>query len=393
MKVLAFAATNHKRSINKKLVRYAVSLFQRKHEIKTIDLNDYEVDLFAPHRLKKNGVPAKAKEFAELIDWADLVIVSLAEYNGSYTPVFKNLIDWASTTKEKLWSETELLLLATSPGKRGAQTVLKQAAHYFPFMGATVVGSFSLPSFNDNFVKNKIVDVALQTQLENFVLLAESTPIPTHTKTVRWINKLASFWIMAGYAMFAVVTLNGWLGAPWFPITSSNLYWEIAMIAATFTLIIRPLYDLLPESDVLRAMLKWRKGIGVMSSGIVVGFWLSRNFSWTDPGLFLEYFTADKWNYSLENVLERTTEITAWVLFLISNKWMILHANTLWRQLQKFSYVYFLSAGFLLTLVHGKNYGLVCLLVFFVIYQAWIYQKLFSPTTTGKEQSRRSQAS
>jgi NAD(P)H-dependent FMN reductase/DMSO/TMAO reductase YedYZ heme-binding membrane subunit len=393
MKVLAFAATNHKKSINQKLVRYATTLFCKQHDIKFIDLNDFEVDLFSPERAAKDGVPAQAQKFSDLVEWADLVIISFAEYNGSYTPVFKNLLDWASTTKEKFWAQTELLLMATSPGRRGAKGVLAHAAGYFPFMGATVIGSFSLPSFNENFKKKTIIDKALRTELENLVMTAESTPIPTHTKTVGWINKLSTVWIILGYSLFVFITLNGWLGAPWFPITSSNIYWEIAMFAAFFTLVIRPLYDLLPDSDILRAMLKWRKGIGLMSSGIVVGFFLSRNVSFTDPSLIMEYFSTAKWNLSLENVLERTTEITAWTLFLISNKWMILHANWLWHQLQKLAYVYFLSAAFLLTIVHEKTYGLVCLVLFFVIYQAWMYQRLFNPRSVENSQSRKSQAS
>ncbi|NCP67563.1 NAD(P)H-dependent oxidoreductase [bacterium] len=393
MKVLAFAATNHKQSINKKLVKYATSLFQKKHEIKLIDLNDYEVVLFSPARAAKSGVPKKAQEFSDLIEWADLVVISFAEYNGSYTPVFKNLLDWASTTKEKLFVNTEMLLLATSPGARGAKGVLTQAANYFPFMGATVIGTFSLPKFSEHLTAQGISDKALHTELENLVLTAESTPVPVHTKTVTWVNKLSTLWIVIGYSMFAFVTLNGWLGAPWFAITTANIYWEIAMIAATFTLLIRPLYDLLPESDILRSMLKWRKGIGVISSGIVVGFWLSRNTSFTDPTIFFDYFRAEKWNFGLENILERTTEITAWTLFLISNKWMVLHANWLWHQLQKLAYVYFLSAAFLLSIIHEKTYGLVCLILFFVIYQAWIYKRIFNPKPVENHQSRLSQAS
>jgi|GEM_PF-89714 len=393
MKILALAATNHKKSINQQLVNYALTLFKEKHEIKKIDLNDYHIPLFSPHALEAKGLPKKAQSFASDIEWADLIIISFAEYNGSYTPVFKNLLDWASTTKEKLFEGKELLLMATSPGGRGAATVLKQASSYFPFMGGVVMGAFSLPRFYDHFKNNKIIDLPYKAQIENLVLRAEGTPIPTHTKTIKYLDKIAKFWILAGYSLFGFIVLNGWLGAPWFAITSSNMYWEIAMIAATFTLIIRPIYDIFPTSDILRALLRWRKGIGLISSGIVVAFWLSRNTSFTDPSVFLDYFTAAKWNLSVENILERTTEITALTLFLISNKWMVLYANKLWRQLQKLAYVYFLSAAFLLTIVHEKTYGIVCLVLFFVVYQIWIYKRLMSPSYNTHSDARRSQAS
>lgn len=393
MKILAFAATNHTKSINKKLLGYAVTLFHQNHEIDIIDLNDYDMPLFSPERLKKSGLPTSAQKFCKMVESADLIIISFAEYNGSYTPVFKNLLDWASTTKEKFWAGKEMLLLSTSPGGRGGKTVLNQARGYFPFMGATIVGSFSLPKFQVNFKGGKILDKGLRLGLENQVLMSESTPIPKHTKIVKYLNKLNLLWVIIGYGLFAFILLNAWFGAPWFSVTTANIYWEIAMIAATFTLIIRPLYDLLPESDILRAMLKWRKGIGLISSGIVVAFWLSRNFSWEHPTLLADYFSLEKWRPSLENILERTTEITGLILFLISNKWMVLYANDLWRQLQKLAYVYFLSAAFLITIIHEKTYGLICLLLFFVIYQAWIYKRLFSPKGARNSDSRRSQAS
>ena len=45
--------------------------------------------------------------------------------------------------------------MATSPGVRGGSSVLEIANKRFPFQGAIVKGSFSLPSFNDNFDAEK----------------------------------------------------------------------------------------------------------------------------------------------------------------------------------------------------------------------------------------------
>jgi hypothetical protein len=44
----------------------------------------------------------------------------------------------------------QTLILATSPGPRG-EFCLEIAKNRFPFQGAVVKGSFSLPSFNENF--------------------------------------------------------------------------------------------------------------------------------------------------------------------------------------------------------------------------------------------------
>ena len=392
MKILALAATNHKQSINRQLVDYTTSLFTGKHAIKTIDLNDYEMPLFSPERLEKNGLPTPAQKFTELTEWADLVIISFAEYNGSYTPVFKNLLDWVSTTKQRYWEHKDLLLMATSPGGRGAQSVLGQAITYFPFMGANIEGTFSLPYFQQNFRDGKIVNEKLDTQLKHQIRAIEN-PVPHQADWLeRTLESLSPAWVWLGYILFGIVSLNGLLGSPWFAGSANNIFWQIAMFAATFTLIIRPLYDLWPQSKHLESMLKWRKGVGLVSSGIVVGFWISRNIDPTDIGVLWEYFSADKWSFSIENLLERTSEITALILFLISNKWLVLHANRLWRQLQKLAYVYFLSAALLLTIVHQKPYGAFCLVLFFFVYQLWIYARLMD-NTKSTSTTRKSQAS
>ncbi len=44
-----------------------------------------------------------------------------------------------------------MLLLSSSPGPRGGAGALGIAKGGFPYAGGTVVGSFSLPSFYENF--------------------------------------------------------------------------------------------------------------------------------------------------------------------------------------------------------------------------------------------------
>jgi hypothetical protein len=58
-----------------------------------------------------------------------------------------------------------MLLMATSPGARGGATGLEIAQGRFEFMGGNIVGSFSLPSFNDNFSDGKITNSELNNQL------------------------------------------------------------------------------------------------------------------------------------------------------------------------------------------------------------------------------------
>lgn len=150
MKILAFGASNSKNSINKKLAEFIANQLVHS-EKKIIDLNDYETVIFSPERKLLHGAPQLIKDFVEEIEIADFIIISFAEYNGSYTAAFKNIFDWATQIKNNLFEQKSVFLSATSTGSRGGQTVLEAALQRFPRHGAHIMGSFSLPFFYENF--------------------------------------------------------------------------------------------------------------------------------------------------------------------------------------------------------------------------------------------------
>ena len=149
-KIIAFGASSSKTSINKQLAAYTANQFQNA-SVEILDLNDYEMPIFSIDKEIENGIPQLAHDFYAKLGSADLIIISFAEHNGAYSAAFKNIFDWASRINGKTFQEKPILLLATSPGARGGSSVLEIANNRFPFQGGIVKGSFSLPSFNDNF--------------------------------------------------------------------------------------------------------------------------------------------------------------------------------------------------------------------------------------------------
>lgn len=167
-KIIAFGASSSKNSINKQLAFYAANLFSNT-TVELLDLNDYEMPIFSVDKEKENGIHPLAQDFYTKIGSADLIVLSLAEHNGAYAAAFKNILDWASRINNKTFQEKPMLLLATSPGARGGSSVLEIATKRFPFQGAQVKGSFSLPSFNENFQDGKIVNQELDLQLKAII--------------------------------------------------------------------------------------------------------------------------------------------------------------------------------------------------------------------------------
>ncbi|RMA82493.1 NADPH-dependent FMN reductase [Umboniibacter marinipuniceus] len=149
MKILAFGASSSSTSINQQFACFTASAIA--DSFTAVSLKDFDCPLYSADEEAANGIPENALQFLGLINEADLLIISFAEHNGSYTAAYKNLFDWMSRHQQKVFSEKRVVLLATSPGPGGAQNVLKQAEASMPFFGASVLASFSLPSFYTSF--------------------------------------------------------------------------------------------------------------------------------------------------------------------------------------------------------------------------------------------------
>ena len=168
-KIIAFGASSSKTSINKHLAIYAANLF-KSATVEVLDLNDYEMPIFSVDKEKESGIPQLAHDFFTKIGSADLIVISFAEHNGSYSAAFKNIFDWSSRINAKTFQEKPTLLLSTSPGPRGGLTVLEIVKNRFPFQGAIVKGSFSLPSFHQNFEAEKgIINNEFKNQLNEII--------------------------------------------------------------------------------------------------------------------------------------------------------------------------------------------------------------------------------
>lgn len=169
MKLLAFAGSNSSGSINKQLAAYAAGQFT-KYDVEVVHLNDFPMPLFSLDLEKEIGSPESVDRFIEKIDSSDFIVLSLAENNACYNAGFKNAFDWISRKQAKVFNDKPMLLMATSPGKRGGASVLEFAKNHLPRYGANIKATFSLPSFNDNFKTGEgITDEALNNQLLNLI--------------------------------------------------------------------------------------------------------------------------------------------------------------------------------------------------------------------------------
>ncbi len=156
--IMAFAGSNSSTSINFALVKYTVSLL-KDQKVQVMNMALYDLEMFSEDYERKHGYTNSLIELRDDLKNAEGLILSVNEHNSSPSAYFKNLIDWLSRLERKFLENTKILLMSTSPGKRGGMSSLTKVEEILPRFGGEVVATFSLPSFKENFVAKKgIVD-------------------------------------------------------------------------------------------------------------------------------------------------------------------------------------------------------------------------------------------
>ena len=140
MKTLIFAGSTRQHSFNRQLAAQAATLARAAGaevthlELSTLDIPLYNADLEA------QGTPADVIRLKQLLLDHPAWIICSPEYNGSYTALLKNTIDWASSPVkgDAIWSngfkafEGKVVgLLSASPGGMGG---LRSLSHLNPLL-------------------------------------------------------------------------------------------------------------------------------------------------------------------------------------------------------------------------------------------------------------------
>lgn len=126
VKILAFAGSSRKQSVNKQLVSYAAQgAAEAGADVTVIDLADYPAPIYNQDLEAEQGMPDSAKAFKKLLIEHDGFLIASPEYNSAFSPLLKNMIDWASRRESE--EEPKLLafqgkfaaIMAAAPGASG----------------------------------------------------------------------------------------------------------------------------------------------------------------------------------------------------------------------------------------------------------------------------------
>ncbi|MBC7711875.1 MAG: NAD(P)H-dependent oxidoreductase [Rhizobacter sp.] len=136
MKILLFAGSLRKDSLNKKIVRFTDKLLKSNTEVQTIvvDLQTLNIPVYDAD-IESKGIPEGVMTLAKHVAEAQALIISSPEYNGSMSSPLKNTLDWLSRVKPLPITKKPILMLGASPGALGATRGLAHARQPIETLG------------------------------------------------------------------------------------------------------------------------------------------------------------------------------------------------------------------------------------------------------------------
>ncbi|MCZ2407584.1 MAG: NAD(P)H-dependent oxidoreductase [Burkholderiales bacterium] len=138
--LLVFAGSTRQQSFNRRLARVAAGMAQEAGaQVTLLDLADFDIPLYNAD-LEACGTPPDVLRLKQALYAHPAWIICSPEYNGSYTALLKNAIDWASSPvkADPAWQDgikpfrgKVVGMLSASPGALGG---LRSQSHLAPLL-------------------------------------------------------------------------------------------------------------------------------------------------------------------------------------------------------------------------------------------------------------------
>ena len=139
-KLLIFAGSIRQNSFNRKLAHVAADMARaRGAEVTQLELADLDIPMYNAD-LEARGTPADVMKLKRIMFEHPAWIICTPEYNGSYTALLKNTIDWASSPvkSDPAWADgfksftgKVVGMLSASNGALGG---LRSQSHLLPLL-------------------------------------------------------------------------------------------------------------------------------------------------------------------------------------------------------------------------------------------------------------------
>jgi DMSO/TMAO reductase YedYZ heme-binding membrane subunit len=146
----------------------------------------------------------------------------------------------------------------------------------------------------------------------------------------------------------------------------------ISLLSVTFVMSIRPLADILMGVKFIRPLVILRKGFGVLSASIIVGFILSKMLVYGFSAYIANIGTPTYWSLDRYALFAHLGDLSAIILLITSNNFSKRMLGFWWKRIQKLAYVYFYAGATYEWLAFNSTVALgAIILVTILVVTAW----------------------
>ena len=168
MKIVIIAGSPRKESITRRVAKHlSIEISKLDNvEVNTIDIAEIELPNLQGVWTSIDKVPTKLQPIAQLIFDADAYILVTPEFNGSYTPALKNLLDHFPKRQRKAFG-----LVTASPGMLGGMRAAQQLLLLVPgLFGIASPHLLVVPFVDQKFNENaELTDSQFAPAVKNFI--------------------------------------------------------------------------------------------------------------------------------------------------------------------------------------------------------------------------------
>jgi chromate reductase, NAD(P)H dehydrogenase (quinone) len=144
-RILVLTGSARRDSIHRRLARSLVGALERHGVEATLaDPADYAMPFYDADLESAGGLPPRAKALKELARRHDGFVIASPEYNGSFTALLKNMLDWISRPEPGehrlvVFKGKSAAIATASPGSGGGKHGLRHLRELLELMSVHVV--------------------------------------------------------------------------------------------------------------------------------------------------------------------------------------------------------------------------------------------------------------
>jgi len=187
VRVVSFCGSIRRGSFNEAVLSLAERMCREAGaDIDSLRLDDFPMDLYNADDHRESGIPAETHALYARVTAADAVLIASPEYNGGYTPLLKNTIDWLSRIDKFVLYPRLVGLIAVTPGRMAGANVLAQTTGMLESMAIRVHEGLGIGQCREVVIDGVLEDEdqvdRLASWTSNFVkaveMHAQDPPVP-----------------------------------------------------------------------------------------------------------------------------------------------------------------------------------------------------------------------